>query len=143
MTRIRSRKRKPRAAWYSWFFWYWDQEKEPGVAAGCFGAVMRGKKERDGVGVGVEGGAVMAAEFDFFAAHNEGVDENEINQEKGGGEPGVHGDGGADGEDAAAEIERIAGASVGAGGGEEGLFCGDSRRRRRGWRGRGGLRRRR
>ena len=80
------------------------------------------EKERDGVGVGVEGGAVMAAEFDFFAAHNEGVDENEINQEKGGGEPGVHGDGGTESEDAAAEVEGIAGAGVGAGGGEDGLL---------------------
>lgn len=98
----------------------------PGEGAGGGGCwFWRGqawKKEGDGVGIGVEGGAVMAAEFDFFSAHDEGVDEGKIEEEEGGGEPGVHGNGGAEGEDAAAEVERIAGAGVRAGGGEDGLF---------------------
>ena len=80
------------------------------------------EKERDRVCVGVERGAVVAAEFDFFAAHDEGVDKSEIEKKQRGGEPGVHGDGGAEGEDAAAEVEWIAGAGVGAGGGEDGLL---------------------
>ena len=42
--RASSRNRKPREAWYSWFLRYWDQENEPAVAAGCFGAIRRGKK---------------------------------------------------------------------------------------------------
>src|SRR5690349_13641350 len=44
ISRARRRKRKPRAAWYSWFLRYWGQEKEPATAAGCFVAVKRGKK---------------------------------------------------------------------------------------------------
>jgi len=98
----------------------------PGECGGVRGWLIwsgeSGEKEGDGLGVGVEGGAVMAAEFDFFAAHDQGVDEGEIKKEQGGGEPGVHGDGGTEGEDAAAEVERIASAGVGAGGGEDGLL---------------------
>ena len=64
----------------------------------------------------------MAAELDFFAAHDEGVDEREIQKEQDGGGPGVHGDGAAEGENAAAEVEGITGAGVWAGGGEDGLL---------------------
>ena len=89
---------------------------------GLFGRGEAGKEERYGLGVGVEGGAVVAAEFEFFAAHDEGVNEGEIGEEENGGAPGVHGDGGAQGQDAAAEVERVAGIGVWAGGGEDFLL---------------------
>jgi len=89
---------------------------------GLFGRGETREEQRDGVGVSVEGGAVVAAEFEFLAAHHEGVDEGEIGEKEKPGGPGVHGDGGAEGEDAASEVERIASVGVGAGGGEEFLF---------------------
>jgi len=86
-------------------------------------AVKLGKKSVDGFCVGVELGAVMAAEFDFFAAHDERVNEREIQNKQDGGGPGVHGNLRRRGlQDAAAEVEGIAGAGVGAGGGEDGLL---------------------
>jgi len=91
-------------------------------AAWCFWRGQARKEERDGFCVDVECGAVMAAEFDFFAAHDERVNEREIQKEQDGGGPGVHGHCGAEGEDAAAEVEGIAGAGIGAGGGEDGLL---------------------
>ena len=98
----------------------------PGERAGgggwLFWRGQTGKKERDGLRVGVEIGAVMAAEFDFFTAHDERVDEREIKKEQRGGPPGVHGDGGTESEDAAAEVEGITGAGVGACGSEDGLL---------------------
>lgn len=55
---------------------------------------------------------MFCAEFPFFAAHDEGIDHSEIEQEQSGDDPGIHGDGGAEGKETTAEVERIAGAGV-------------------------------
>ncbi len=93
-----------------------------GRDGGLFGGREAREEERNGLGVGVEGCAMVAAKFEFFAAHDKGVDEREISEEENGGGPGVHGHGGSEGEDAAAEVERIARVGVGTGGGEERLL---------------------
>ncbi len=93
-----------------------------GRDGGLSGGGEAGKEKRDGLGVGVEGGAMMPAEFEFFAAHDKRVDEREIREKENRGGPRTHGDGGAEGENAAAEIEGIARVGIGAGGGEDGLL---------------------
>ena len=80
------------------------------------------KEERDGSGVGIERGAVFGAEFVLFAAHDKGVDQRKVEQEKNGGDCGMHGDGGTERKKAAAEVKRIAGVGVRAGYGEDFLF---------------------
>lgn len=65
---------------------------------------------------------MLCAKFVFFAAHDERIDQSKIEQEHGGDDPRVHGNGGAKGEQTATEVERIAGAGVGTGDGEDFLL---------------------
>ncbi len=100
---------------------YWDQEKRDSDET-CRRDAEAWEKEGDHGGVGIEGGAVFCAEFTFFAAHDEGIDQGEIEEQQGGDNPGMHGDGSAEGEETTAEVQRIAGAGVGAGDGEDFLL---------------------
>ena len=65
---------------------------------------------------------MFCAEFVFFPAHDEGVDQGEVEQEQGGCDPGTHGDGCAEDEEKAAEVQRIARVGVGARDGEDFLL---------------------
>lgn len=65
---------------------------------------------------------MFCAEFPFFAAHDEGIDQGERDEEQDGDNPGMHGDGNAEGEETAAEVQRVAGVGVGAGDGKDFLL---------------------
>ncbi len=89
-----------------------------GVGRGGGRAGRAREKEGDAGGVGGEGVAVSFAQLGFFVAHDGGIKGTEVGDEDEGTPPGIPGDGEAGGHDGAAEIERIAGPGVGAGGGE-------------------------
>jgi len=61
---------------------------------------------------------MLLVQFEGFAFHNEGIDKSEIAEEQASGPEGVGGDTSSKGKKAAAEVKRVAGASVGPGNGE-------------------------
>ena len=64
----------------------------------------------------------MHAKFLFFAAHDDGVEQSEIAEQEERGDPRMGGDGDAQGEDRAAEIERVTRVGVGSCDRENRLF---------------------
>jgi len=80
------------------------------------------KEEWDGVIVLVERRAMVSAQFAFFAAHDDGVEQGEIAEQEGRWDPRMGGDRHTQREDRAAEIERVASVGVGPRDREDRLF---------------------
>src|SRR2546425_1335920 len=80
-------------------------------------------EKRNRPGVFFEKWTVTNVEFPLFATHDGKIEDRKVNQKNQSRDPGARGNSGAQSQDGASEIQRIAGVRVRTGHGEDLLFA--------------------